>query len=325
MISEVLSLVFILGSVLTDGSQFAEYKYRIDFETEPVSVFASDILESNFDFDSKYLIQTNMNYTLEGAIYFNNNNTFKVRVYTFNYVINTTVFNALTFSSVAESEDIGHFQILNDDLGAWYEFTSEDMLDRYVTYNLDLTHRQDNPRDDTDIDYDEPFTYLQTHLDFSMREGYEGYEMPFFTSLEFDTDLPSPYLYDTNSSDYFLTMGHSSHKFNNDFNTFLEIAYNNLPKPSNTEYYNNGYNVGKREGYAEGYSVGYSEGMSADETATTIFNGILNVALVPINFFLSVFNFEILGINLKEFVSALLTVSLIIIVIRTVLGGKSDD
>lgn len=83
------------------------------------------------------------------------------------------------------------------------------------------------------------------------------------------------------------------------------------------QYYNNGYQAG----YNDGYSVGFN----SDATASSIFSGILQVALVPINFFLACFNFEILGINLKSFIQALITVVLTIIVVRTIFGGKGGN
>lgn len=79
------------------------------------------------------------------------------------------------------------------------------------------------------------------------------------------------------------------------------------------------------EGYSEGYSQGFNEGASMDTTAVTIFNGILNIALVPVNFFLAMFNFEILGINISSLVSALLSVCMVIIVIRMITGKKNGD
>ncbi|MBO4667847.1 MAG: hypothetical protein J5666_06985 [Bacilli bacterium] len=99
--------------------------------------------------------------------------------------------------------------------------------------------------------------------------------------------------------------------------------------------YNDGYRDGKQEGYdngkADGYQEGYADGWydadNVDESTLAIFEGIITIALVPINFFLAIFNFEIFGINLSGFVSALLTVSIIIIVIRFITGKKqgSDD
>lgn len=100
-----------------------------------------------------------------------------------------------------------------------------------------------------------------------------------------------------------------------------------------TAGYSIGYSVGFDEGvasqeqniidaYNNGYTTGYNEGFSTDSTVTTIFSGILQVALVPINFFLACFNFEILGINLSGFIKALFTVAITVIVIKTIFGGK---
>lgn len=82
---------------------------------------------------------------------------------------------------------------------------------------------------------------------------------------------------------------------------------------------------GYNKGYQDGYVDGFNEGFSSDSTAVTIFNGILNIALVPINLFLGMFNFEILGINISGMVSAILSVCLVIIVIRFITGKKQGD
>lgn len=93
--------------------------------------------------------------------------------------------------------------------------------------------------------------------------------------------------------------------------------------------YNDGYvagdSTGFTSGYTRGYADGYNEGVSLDTTASTIFTGILDVALVPVNVFLSIFNFEVFGVNISGIVSALLTVSVVIIIFRFVFGGKKDD
>lgn len=104
----------------------------------------------------------------------------------------------------------------------------------------------------------------------------------------------------------------------------------------NSTGYQNGYNTGYQEGvdsqtqaiedaYNSGFSAGYDEGFSVDSTAATIFSGILQVGMLPINVLLAIFNFEILGINLSAFISAILTVCLTVIVIRTVTGGKNSE
>ena len=88
--------------------------------------------------------------------------------------------------------------------------------------------------------------------------------------------------------------------------------------------YDQGYNDGSANGYNTGYSDGYTAGVSIDQTGFTIFNGILNIGMLPINVFLAMFNFEVFGINLSNFVMSLLTLSVSIWVIRTISGGGDD-
>ena len=106
-----------------------------------------------------------------------------------------------------------------------------------------------------------------------------------------------------------------------------ELFKSNYNSPTN-ENFTNGYNQGLKEGEKNGYSNGYSAGLAdgiKDNTIFNIFNGILNIAMVPVNFFLSIFNFEILGVNMAGFVSALLTISIIIFLLRMIKGSKTDD
>ena len=185
-------------------------------------------------------------------------------------------------------------------------FTIKDslMITNYDWYSSEL----DNITDALEIDLiyygsgNKSYTFYQNDfifedLDFGSISDfviYDGdvYEFNFVTS---DTYTSIHSLIDKSSSNY-------------------NQAYDNG--------YNQGYNNGESVGYSNGYNQGYNDGFDADSTVFTIFNGILNVALVPINFFLGIFNFEILGINLKSLVSALLTVAVIIIVIRIVTGKK---
>ena len=85
--------------------------------------------------------------------------------------------------------------------------------------------------------------------------------------------------------------------------------------------YTEGYNDGTNYGYQTGYTDGYNEAVTQDETAVVIFSGIISVALIPINFFLACLNFEVFGINIGAFVSALLTVAIVVIITRMIVSG----
>lgn len=93
-------------------------------------------------------------------------------------------------------------------------------------------------------------------------------------------------------------------------------------------YFTNGYNQGKEFGEKIGYQNGFIAGQNEalkDNTVFNIFNGILNIGMIPVNFFLSIFNFEILGINMGGFISALLTISIVLFVIRLFKGSNTND
>lgn len=88
---------------------------------------------------------------------------------------------------------------------------------------------------------------------------------------------------------------------------------------------NNEYQEGYDIGRAEGYTEGLTDGMDTNGEAFVIFNGILSVAMIPINVFLKIFEFEVFGINISSLVSAILSVAILIIVIRLVTGKKQGD
>lgn len=91
--------------------------------------------------------------------------------------------------------------------------------------------------------------------------------------------------------------------------------------------YRLGYSEGEKSGLSAGRQQGYQEGINfannQNSVAMTIFAGIIDVALLPINFFLAVFNFEVFGINIGAFVSATLTITIVVILFRTIFGSGS--
>lgn len=85
-----------------------------------------------------------------------------------------------------------------------------------------------------------------------------------------------------------------------------------------TQAWQDGYDEGRVKGYQEG------AGHQMNPEMFTIFNGILNVAMVPVNVFLRIFNWEVYGINIASMVSALLSIAVLIIIIRLVTGKSSS-
>lgn len=74
-----------------------------------------------------------------------------------------------------------------------------------------------------------------------------------------------------------------------------------------SDTYANGYAAGKQAGYNEGYSRGYANGSQTvgDENQfTSLMNAIV---FVPINALWNILNFEVLGVNVFMFVTAVIT------------------
>lgn len=153
-----------------------------------------------------------------------------------------------------------------------------------------------------------------------------------FSNTQYIESIPSDNQYYINGYNTGYNEG-----YNNGFNAGYENGANDPASPIAGSSYENGYNAGLEQGYLNGtadldaqvessyslgYSDGYEEGFDSNSTAVTIMSGIFQVALVPVNFFLGMFNFEILGINLAVFIQALFTVLVTILVFKLILGGK---
>ena len=91
--------------------------------------------------------------------------------------------------------------------------------------------------------------------------------------------------------------------------------------------YDRGYTAGLGEGetigYNNGYVDGYNDAFNGDSTALTIFSGITTIAMLPVDMFLRMFNFEVLGINLTSFITGLLTFYIVLYMLKVVTGSRS--
>lgn len=82
-----------------------------------------------------------------------------------------------------------------------------------------------------------------------------------------------------------------------------------------------GYNKGYLDGKTAGYDIGFQAGVNDNGDYT--FMGLLgSVFDAPISAFRGLFDFEILGTNMQGFVLALLTLSVIVVIIKIALGGR---
>lgn len=116
-------------------------------------------------------------------------------------------------------------------------------------------------------------------------------------------------------------------------------GYNSGYFDGNSVGFNNAYEQGYAEGvqeasdnanllltqyYNNGYADGYAAADNQDEVTSTVINGILQVGFVPVNFFLSILNFDLLGINIKGLVTAIITIGLVLVIWRVIINGKSE-
>lgn len=123
--------------------------------------------------------------------------------------------------------------------------------------------------------------------------------------------------------------------FSSDFTYYLNSDYyKNL---SDNVVYQDGYNKGVDVGYSQGqvdgyyegyddgkrfgYRVGYSDGVGQSNDYT--FFGLISAVIdAPLTYFTSLFNFDLLGVNLSSFIASLFTLCVIITVVKLCIGGK---
>lgn len=82
-----------------------------------------------------------------------------------------------------------------------------------------------------------------------------------------------------------------------------------------------GYGDGYRDGNLAGYNTGYDAGVNASNNYS--FNSLFGAVIdAPLNAFKSLFNFELLGVNLLGLFTGLVTLAFVILIVKLVLGGK---
>lgn len=125
----------------------------------------------------------------------------------------------------------------------------------------------------------------------------------------------------TNTLEFYCPSVKGSYKM---FVSGLTISYSNSSIDALLQSkFEEGKEVGKHQGYDEGYRVGqekgYAEGSKAQGDYT--FLGLIGAVIdAPINSFRQMFDFEVLGVNLSSLVLSLFTISIILVIIKMVVG-----
>lgn len=132
----------------------------------------------------------------------------------------------------------------------------------------------------------------------------------------------------------FIEFAFLNNNFNNSQSRFQNRTYYFTQVDSDSASYSAGYNdgysvgnsAGESSGYKKGYSVGdnagYSRGYNAgvaDSNDYTFLGLMSSVVDAPIKAFTGLFNFEVFGINLSDFVLGVSTLCIIIFVVRKLL------
>lgn len=117
----------------------------------------------------------------------------------------------------------------------------------------------------------------------------------------------------------------SYHKAN-EFAHAYSLTARFLGDVNSQEAYDNGFSAGvnsinKNDIFNQGYTKGFSEG-SAEGSNYTFMSLLGAVIDAPISAFTGMFDFTLLGVNLRSFILAMLTLAIVIVLIRIALGGK---
>lgn len=98
------------------------------------------------------------------------------------------------------------------------------------------------------------------------------------------------------------------------YNSGYNAGYNQGLQENQSSIYNDGYTAGDTAGYNRGYNEGVNDANTY--TFTSLIGSVIDV---PVRAFTSLFNFELLGVNLSAFFSSLLAVAVIITIVKIVI------
>lgn len=100
---------------------------------------------------------------------------------------------------------------------------------------------------------------------------------------------------------------------NNGYNQGYSDGYNQGYDEGETNGYNQGYTQGETNGYNQGYNEGYNKGASGQDS---LYDMVLAAVDTPFRVFNQIFDFDVLGINIKNIVLSFATVAIAIFVIK---------
>lgn len=113
--------------------------------------------------------------------------------------------------------------------------------------------------------------------------------------------------------------GDTLYIFCTDYNVLRSCSFgrNSSAKDSFNHGYTNGYNIGYTDGNRNANDTLYQQGYNAGLKSSQGFYGLLTAVFdVPVQAFTGLLNFNVLGVNMVDFVTSMLTLCIFIIILR---------
>ena len=267
-------------------------------------------------------------------------NTILLAIAMINYSANSGPTSAMTYATTIEFKT--YFNDSYYENGYTYNLVSEVYFDMYLEFN-------------SNTDYQASIVNLDYHYSLNVYEGdalessytgsnsvsstivlgsfASGKQLQFipastpngfayryvYDSVQYGYLFCQPMEYDIDyMNQFYFNVGNLSGYANL---VMSDIGSNNFYMSGYNDGYTNGHDAGYEEGYFNGYVNGQANTMNPE--MFTIFNGFLNVAMIPVNVFLGIFNFEVFGINIASLVASIFSIAILVIVIRLLVGASS--
>lgn len=190
------------------------------------------------------------------------------------------------------------------------------------------------------VDFDIGLTTLELDFAYRIASGFD-FRVYKVTVSPFYSTVRGVYYYqfcyfDSSDRELFFNF-YGNNNMSNIVSLFVPRTYYFSTSLDDNQFYSSGFQDGKAIGFSSGESVGYDKGFSVgkrvgrdagfiegvESAHEYTFLGLIGAVFdAPLNTFISLLNFEILGFNMLSAFTGLLTLAVIIFFIRLIMGRK---
>lgn len=290
-------------------------------------VVKADTVDVNYSFygsDLYYVASTYFRYDIENNIYGYNSpcfGNFTFRIFKDNNNLSFNLFgNLYTGTSIADNQYLAEYQTNINVVNTDWQFIYIDAVNLNVNAKLPIEYYVNSMDFIPDIyrvsiysntvHHEDTYYRYYTHVRYyDVNDNYIDFAFFFITdpSTTNGQNFVNHFTYD--DREYYLYQV-------DDFsgNAIYDSGYTAGQQYGEGVGYTQGYNVGKNDGY----NLGYNTALNNRDIYT--FDNLLSAVIdVPVRTFTSLFNFEILGVNLSGFFLGLLTCCIVITIVRLLL------